>query len=687
MKLITNYPWYFTLLCLLAGFLFAALLYTKDKKNADRGKGLLYSLFALRFISVSLVCLLLLDFLMKQVVNDTEKPVIVFVQDNSTSMVSARDSADIRTAYLKDLRSMLDQLSDKYEVNSYLFDNTLRSGSSYDFSGKETDLSQALKDIANDYANRNVGAVILASDGIYNKGVNPVYAAARSNYPVYTIALGDTTPLRDVWIQALRHNQVSYLGNGFPVEVVVNATDLKGKDVTISVSQNGQVKKTQELKIGSDHYSGTFNFILDADKPGVQKYNVVVSSPAEDKNKLNNAQSFVIDVIDNREKILLLCNAPHPDVAAIAQAIASNQGYETEVAQVQDFRKPLKPYSLVILHQLQPNAISQKLLAELKNNNQPYWVIGLTPYDFIGGLSVRTMSNKLADAEAVCRKEFSLFTISDDLKNYIRELPALKCALANYEAPTGFSMLISQRIGVVDTDNPILVFGESNGVKKAAFLADGIWRWRLRDYADHQDHSRTNELINKTIQYLAVKADKSFFRVYTKKIINENEPLDFTAEVYNQSYELITEPDVNVVIKDAKGKTYNYTFSKKQNNYVLNAGIFPAGEYTYEAKTKTGDQLLTKSGVIIVKEIVAEKLNTVADHAILYQLSKQSGGKLFHRHDLEKLAKEIIDNEVIRPVTYSHKQLTDLLNLKWICLLIVMLLCMEWFLRKYNGSV
>jgi hypothetical protein len=78
----------------------------------------------------------------------------------------------------------------------------------------------------------------------------------------------------------------------------------------------------------------------------------------------------------------------------------------------------------------------------------------------------------------------------------------------------------------------------------------------MRDYADHGNHNLFNELISKTVQYLSVKADKSFFRVFTKKIINENEAIDFTAEVYNQSYELVTEPDVTLILKDDKGKAY-----------------------------------------------------------------------------------------------------------------------------------
>ena len=99
MQFISNYSWYYTLLCFLAGFVFSAILYVRDKKNADRSKTLLYSLAGLRFISISLIALLLLDVFIKRVVNETEKPVIILAQDNSSSLIAGKDSLEIKTAY------------------------------------------------------------------------------------------------------------------------------------------------------------------------------------------------------------------------------------------------------------------------------------------------------------------------------------------------------------------------------------------------------------------------------------------------------------------------------------------------------------------------------------------------------------------------------------------------------------
>ena len=97
-----------------------------------------------------------------------------------------------------------------------------------------------------------------------------------------------------------------------------------------------------------------------------------------------------------------------------------------------------------------------------------------------------------------------------------------------------------------------------------------------------------------------------------------------------------------LILKDDKGKAYNYTFNKKQTMYSLSAGQFTAGEYSYEAKVKFGDKLYTKSGIVIIKEIVSEKINTVANLQLLYQISKQSGGKLFYKNQLEQLQKDIL---------------------------------------------
>ena len=101
MNLIFEYPWYFILLCLLCAFLYATFLYKSEFKKKTFSNLILYLLFAFRFLTVLIVCVLLLNVFLKHVINETEKPLIIFAQDNSTSLISGKDSSEIKTKFLK----------------------------------------------------------------------------------------------------------------------------------------------------------------------------------------------------------------------------------------------------------------------------------------------------------------------------------------------------------------------------------------------------------------------------------------------------------------------------------------------------------------------------------------------------------------------------------------------------------
>lgn len=685
MNLISEHAWYFLLLCPLAGLLYAWLLYNREKKRDTFTKPVLYFLTALRFVSVLTITLLLLNLFLKRTINETEKPLILFAHDNSASIIATADSQFIKKDFTNLLEKVKSEVGEKYAVKSLLFGNKVTAEEQPDYNDKETDLSQLLSEIDNNYANQNIGALIITSDGIINRGSGNFDLANRFKFPIYTVALGDTTLTKDLTIKKINHNQVVYLGNKFPVEVITQAFKLNSKASTVSIFKDGAKKAELPLKINSHNFIQTLSFVLEAEKPGVQKYKVVVNSLPDENNKSNNTMDFVVDVIDTREKILILSSAPHPDIAAIKESLESTQTYEVETSSAFDFNKPLKPYSLVILHNISTN--NRSLMNELNTNNQPYLIIQAAINENLPGLKINSSYNKQNETEALLNKNFTLFNLSDELKNFIKDFPAVNTPFGNYITSPGANSLLYQKIGVVETENPLVLFNDNSGRKTGIMAFDGLWRWKLRDFAEHKNHNLFNELISKTVQYLAVKADKSFFRLITKKIISENENIEFNAEVYNQSYQLVTEPEVNVIITDSAGKQFTYTMSKSSNAYYLNSGLFPTGEYKYKATVKVNNQVFTQSGSITVKAIVAEKTITVANHQLLHQLATSTGGKLFHKNETEKLKQELLNNETIKPITYSQKQLSDLIDLKWIFFLIIGLLTLEWFLRKRSGTI
>jgi hypothetical protein len=239
---------------------------------------------------------------------------------------------------------------------------------------------------------------------------------------------------------------------------------------------------------------------------------------------------------------------------------------------------------------------------------------------------------------------------------------------------------------MVATKSPLMYFKAAGDTKVAVFNGEGLWRWRLQDFAANGNHTLFDEFVSKTVQYLSVKVDKRFFRVIGKNSYLENERVELQAEVYNQSYELINEPEVNIVFTNSSNKKFNYSFSKTSNAYILNAGRMPVGEYTYDAQVKVGDKLYKQHGEFSVRALQLELTNTVADHQLLYSLSKKHDGEMVYPNDLEQLAEKLNARDDIKSVAFSEKKLTDVINLKWIFFLILALLSFEWFMRKRNGA-
>ena len=686
MNIVLEYPWWFLIFCILAGGVYAFTLYYRNKKQDEIRTALLWVLSVLRFLSVTILSFLLLSPLIKTIKRSVEKPVVIIAQDNSESIIASKDSVFYKKEYKTKLTKLINQLSDTYEVKSYTFADKVKEADmdSVSFKEKQTNISQLFDELDTRYSNRNLGAIILASDGLYNIGSNPVYNSSKIKAPVFTIAMGDTTVKKDAILLKTEYNRIVYLGNDFPLEVVVSAKQLKGKSSTLTVTKDNIVLFTQVVNFNTDAFIQTIPLILQAKEVGLQHYKIKLAAVEGEMTTVNNSNDVFIDVLDGRQKIVILTDGPHPDVAALKASIEKNQNYEVKSYRVDDFNEPVKKYELVILYQLPSNKNQvQKIRADIAAAGIPVWVFTGATQVIKDDFSVMDIPRSNA-CEPVLEKNFPLFTLSDEFRNGINELPVVSCPFGNIPV-TANNVLLYQRIGNVETKTPMLMFNSNAENKMAFFIGEGIWRWRMQEYAMHGNHHLTDELISKTIQYLSIKEDKSFFRIKAKNNYPENEAVELEAEVYNESYELVNTMDVNIVITDANNKKFPYAFSKTVNAYRLNAGTFPVGEYKYEATVKVGEKILTQKGQFSVSALQIELTNTVADHQLLFNIAKNHGGELIYPANIDQLSEKLQAREDVKPVSYSEKKLDDLLNLKWIFFLILGLLSVEWFIRKRNG--
>ncbi len=619
---------------------------------------------------------------------------IIIAQDNSESIYINKDSAFYRSAYREKLNKFIKNLNSEYEVKVYSFGDKVVEKSTFDYSDKVTDISTFFDEMQTRYANRNIGAMILATDGIYNKGKNPLYASDYASFPIYTLALGDTNVYRDLIITKINFNKTAFIGNKFPVEIVVTANKCKSENSKLTVSKGNEEIFTKNINFTSSSNIQTVFLEIEAKQSGMQRYHVSLTPIQGEVTILNNVQDFFIEVLDQRQKVLILANSPNPDVAAIKESLEKSDNYDVDVSLADDFTKPISGYNLVILHQLPSTTNSAaKILESIKTAGIPVIFILGAQSNLIAFNSLKTGLNIISSSKSsmnealpLINNDFPLFTVSEELRKFTDDLPPLFAPFGTYKTSNSTNILFYQKIGVVATKQPLIIFNQQDNIKSCIITGNGIWKWKLMDYLQHQSHDIFNGLINKFAQYLAVTEDKSFFRISGNNNFYENEEVEFNAEVYNESYELINEPDINITIYNKENNKYPFVFSKTSNAYHLIAGIFPVGEYHYEARVKVGNKIYTKNGIFSVIALNIESINTTADHKTLYNIAHKHNGKLYYPAQFDELLKDIKNREDIKSVSFTQKRLNEMVNLFWVFILIMFLLSIEWFLRKWSGN-
>lgn len=676
-KIIIEQAWYYLVLCAGIALGVAWWLYARHRQSSDVSPQAIRWLTAFRAISLFLLLCLLLSIFVKTQSHQTEQPQILLAIDNSGSM---RETADSGKLAIKALESLESEIGSKFDLRRVLFGASVSNAQTPMYTEKETDLSALLKDLETNFSNSAVGAVVVISDGVYNKGVNPVYTASDFPFKIISIGAGDTTEKSDLAIRNVNHNDVVYAGNTFPVEVQVNASKLSSKTASLQLFSGNKPLQSKVINLNANKPSQIVTFTLQAETAGIQRFDLLVSSNDKETNLKNNAATFVVEVIETKQKIVLVATAPHPDIAALRDAVARYGNYELEEYYYTEKPATLKGCNLVIIHGFDRN--SQNLLASCMNEKIPYWIIQPKQTEGIGTFSISSSIPRSQQIEAIVRNEFFAFTLSEQLKNFLAEAPALNCPLGKYHSVTGNQLLLSQKINGVETDLPLFYFNESGDQKSAVFIGDGLWRWRLNDFEKNHNSDLFNELISKSIQYLSVKSDKSNFRVKAPRLVSENDNVEIVAEVYNKTYELITNPEVVLALTAENKTTFNYTFSKLNNSYRLDLGKLAPGKYAYKAQVIINGETVVREGNFAVTALTAERSGESANHVVLRQISQQTNGKFFALADYEKAADFILSNNSIKPITYTQTKIAPITELKWLFWIIVFLLSIEWWFRK-----
>ncbi|MBK8549803.1 MAG: hypothetical protein IPL53_01585 [Ignavibacteria bacterium] len=682
----------------------AILAYFYYKRSALKGiKRILFT--ALRFLTLFFIFLLLSSPVISFFKNTFQDPVNVFLIDNSQSLL-----IDNRESGLKEILN--DKIKDSETGSSenlyFLFSGNLTreigrdelESISYDrINNFETNLTGTFYSLHDRLANKNLSSVTVISDGIINQGGNPVTAARLLNVPVNYILTGDTIQHNDLVVRNLFYNKTAFIESNVPVNIEINSFNFD-KDIKINLYEEDILTQSKVIKVdpGKSIYDLSFNVLSNAEK--VIKYKIEIEGQEDEITLKNNYREFFIKFVNNKFKVLVLSGGPGADFSFLSEEIKKVKNFESTFLtqkSASEFYEGTVPdlsgFDSYIFIGYPTSVTNQNLLNDIKyqlekNNSSLIFFAGrTTDYGKLSILDDRLPFKTTSFSEK--EEETGIRTVST-LNNEVFKNTGLLSSVNSFpnifKTASIFSVNPSSETFLLMTQNsePAYIIQNTVNNKSAAFLAYGLYKWRLNPQRNNSGEV-LNYIITSSVFAITNKEDKKTFTIETTKPVYSGfENVKFTARITN--YDLQGGEQITVKIS-GEGYSNNLVLQKTDNKYYEGEINIPVdGNYNFKGELISGSNPVESiENRFAIGENNFEYELTRADNSILNNLSNETRGVNFSNTDLSSIKDSFTRlNEQSKSEIKSKKNFELNVNPYYLGILIF-LLCLEWFFRKRNN--
>lgn len=638
-----------------------------------------------------MILVLVMNPLLNQFQNHIEQPLFIFALDDSQSMTNS-DSIELNQTldYLNQLQSKLEQKGKSIVIET--LSDRQSTFSTLDFSYPETNLNTWLKNIDAKYQEDNVAAITLLSDGAYNTGSSPDYFPY--HHTMHTIGIGDTTQPADLVLKNILYNKIAYQNNKFPVVVDIANYGFENTSTNVTLQQGSQVIATQKVNFQTANDIQRVEFEVEAQRSGLMGLTIKVEPLTEEKIIANNEEKIFIDVVKGKPKIAIIAPMPHPDIKALAAVIEKNQNFELSVW-IPKVSEPEEKseFDLAIVHTPYDAYNSTlKIIESLKKQKTPMlYIIGnRTKLELFNEktaeLSIQTKRNQSDRVSASLNPNFSKFDLETSDYSIFKDFPPIAVPYGEYQIPSGYESILYQNVGAIQTQKPILLVGEKNNIKSGILYGSDFWKWRMQEFATTHKTEAFDDLMMKTLKYLSTKENRKKLRTYTTlDEYSSFDAVELKAEMYNELYERVYAQEVTFQISGPDGYDETLTFTPTSAASKLDISDLSEGIYEYNASALINNKKENSSGIFSVKETKIESLDQVSNFNLLRNLSANNQGEFFTTKDLKKLEDKLLNTQHASRIS-SDSTTLPLIHLQWLLALLILLLSIEWFTRKYQGG-
>ena len=698
-----------------------------------RGTSRKVVLGVVRLIALILLAVMLLQPKAKKEEATILKPQLAVLVDGSESMtdkVDLKQSArSQRVAEWFKSRAYRDAGRD-FDIRVFRFDRNLDESSAdlsnWKFKGSSSQIMKSVVQVQEKFRGQPLAGILLLSDGIDTSGAEST-TVIPTNVPVISFELEKPFQIKQ------HERKVSIAGVDFPPKVVVNrqseirvslvALGMAGQVVQVQLWRDDKMVSAVPVTFNEDSQTRSAAFSVTLPVVGVAQFEIRVDNPAADAEAKKYGLEMVAMEPGNR--VLYLQNAFGFDLKFLRKAIVSDRNLQLStfvrlpggrIAMIDgsgaqadsgfDFsQKSLANTSVVIIGDLSPSALSDgnaRALRDFVDHGGGLVLLGGT--DFFPSASIN--SGPLAPLLPVSvpapymEGKFPVrmtdsglhHPVFGPLFSKVSDFPPL-LSINDSKGVSPIAEVLMQAV-TVNTPKPLVVEMRFGQGKVVAVLSNTLWRWRLAATQVTSGQSPYDAFWAQLMDWLIPKEQEK----------QNSDRLDLFTE--RSGYILGEKPEIRGVLRTADKKALPATIplrvktpDGKNFDYIMKAAelTLPDGKtargYTAEIEPNVPGLFVATSTVTVGANRVAGELRLPVgkppteitgkpiNRELLQKISRESGGHFYPMEEWENWGHALHFKEQ----KFIRTQLNDLWNSPILLGLLLVVLCVDWIIRKkYN---
>ena len=614
--------------------------------------------------------------------------------------------------------------------------------------GNLTDIAASIQTAIREWRGQQTAGVVLITDGAHNASTFPLEDVLRLQIPIYPIGIGAPEPPRDLKIVKIEVNPVVYVEHEVPVYITIQSNGYSGNQVRLSLrraenSENeGSIVNATSVTL-TDDSDQVVEFTLIPESEGSFQYVASLPTLEGEISSENNRKVFLLKVVNTKLRVLYIDGRPRWDYVFLKRALerdpdidstcvilsgkrqhqlrdtllSTTNGYYpqnkelNEVRQFPDTLQELMAYDVLIVGDVLSNAlnaIQQAAVVDFVENHgkaiiflggqRSLGINGLIKTSLAGLLPVVLSSNGCIAKN----EDFNLGLTSSGLYHPItrlantkanneaiwRNLPPLSRWLGGLQLRGGATELAVYRRDTPSQPIPIIIFQRSGLGKSLLIAAEGVWNWRFGVWSFKNEDNTYPRFWAQSIRWMATRGEEKQISVTTNvPTYSVGDIVEITVFAYDESFQPLNNAVIDIEVFPPSDQPFQLHASANSANtgaYTARFNSDSQGNYYIKASGRQGEVVLGEDSTeIFVQLQLAELENPQLDESLLKQLAAKTGGAYLPFAEASTLPEKI--NARQHPIFATEER--DLWDTPLVLICVVVLLGLEWFLRKRRGMV